>query len=146
MSDFSRTALEDAVLTALQAEIGDSVKTLKSYQGNWREDLKREGWRLPAVLVRFDGSRAEQVGLSSYDFTADITILVVVRSLRGEAAPRREEGGVYVLLAGIRQALWHQDLGLAMLPLALMREEALLSSQEHAVYATRFRTALVQDF
>jgi hypothetical protein len=42
--------------------------------------------------------------------------------------------------------LWHQDLGQSLLPLALIGEEPLLSSQEHTVYAARYRTALVQDF
>jgi phage gp37-like protein len=111
MSDFSWTTVEDAVLAALQAQIGDKVKTLKTHQGNWREDLKREGWRLPTVLVALEESRAEQIGVSSYDLTLQLSILVIVRQLRGEAAARREEGGVYEILAGIHQALCHQDLG-----------------------------------
>lgn len=146
MSDISWTAVEDAVVAAVQAQIGDRVKTLKTYQGNWREDVRREGWRLPAVLVGLEESRAAQVGLSSYDLTLEVSVLVIGGALRGEAAARREEGGVYDLLAGIRQALWHQDLGLTMLPLALVKEEPLLSSRECAVYAVHFRTALVKDF
>lgn len=146
MSDISWTAVEDAVVAAAQAQIGDQVKTLKTYQGNWREDVRREGWRLPAVLVGLEESRAAQVGLSSYDLTLEVSVLVIGGALRGEAAARREEGGVYDLLAGIRQALWHQDLGLTMLPLALVKEEPLLSSREYAVYAVHFRTALVKDF
>ncbi|MDI6853155.1 MAG: DUF1834 family protein [Deltaproteobacteria bacterium] len=146
MNELSWTAVEDLVLAALQAQLGDAVKTLKSYQGNWQEDLRREGWRLPAVLVGLEESRTEQVGPSSYDLTLNLRILVMVRSLRGEDAARRAPGGVYSLLAGIRQALWHQDWGQPMLPLALVGEEPLLNSQEHTVYAALYRTALVQDF
>ncbi len=146
MNDFSCTSVEDLVLAALSGQIGDAVKTLQTYQGDWQEDVRREGWRLPAVLVGLAESRAEQVGLSSYDLTLELRILVIVRSLRGEDAARRAAGGVYDLLAGIRQALWHQDLGQAMLPLALVGEEPLLSSQEHTVYAAYYRTAQVQDF
>jgi len=146
MSEFSRTAVEDLALAALQVRIGDAVKTLKTYQGNWQEDVRRESWRLPAVLLELTESRAEQVGLSSYDLTLELSVLVIVRALRGEAEARREEGGVYDILAGIRQALWHQDLGVNMLPLALVTEEPLLSSQEYVVYAVHFRTAAVQDF
>jgi hypothetical protein len=72
-------------------------------------------------------------------------VLVAVRQLRGEAEARRQEGGAYQLLEGIRRALWHQDLGLDLLPLALVEEEALLNTQEFAVYAALYRTMAVQD-
>ncbi len=146
MGSFSWTAVEDAVLKALQARLGDKVKTLKTYRGGWREDLRREGWRLPAVLAAVEEGRAQQVGLSSYDLTLLVKILVIVRQLRGEAAGRREPGGIYEILGDIRQALWHQDLGLDMLPLALVNEEHLFSSQEQLVYAASYRTGWVQDF
>jgi phage gp37-like protein len=146
MSSISRTTLEDAVIGALQRQIGDKVKTLKTYQGDWREDLGQEGWRLPAVLVSLDEAWGEQVCLASYDLTLEISIILIFRRLRGEAQARREEGGIYDILASIRQTLWHQDLGLAMLPLALVKEGPLLSSREHAVYGARFRTGLMQDF
>uniref|UniRef100_A0A7C3WK20 DUF1834 family protein n=1 Tax=Desulfobacca acetoxidans TaxID=60893 RepID=A0A7C3WK20_9BACT len=146
MMDFHQTVLEDAVLAALKARIGEAVKTLRTYQGNWREDLRREGWRLPAVLVSLRESRAQRVGLSSYDLFLELCILVIVPSFRGEAAGWREKGGIYDLLADIRQALWHQDLGLNMLPLDLVKEEPLLSSRQYVVVAVYFRTSLVQDF
>jgi phage gp37-like protein len=143
MRVLSLATVEDAVSAALRVRLGDAVKTLKTYQGNWREDLQREGWRLPAVLVIFEASRAEQVGLSSYDLSLSLRILVIVRRLRGEAAG---DDGVYEILAGIRQTLWHQDLGLDMLPLALVREEALPALREYAVHAAHYRTGMVQDF
>jgi hypothetical protein len=49
------------------------------------------------------------------------------------------------LLAGVRKALWHQDLGLELQPLNLIREEPLLSDQEFSVYAAHYGTSLVQD-
>ncbi len=90
-------------------------------------------------------SRGEQVTLASYDLNLEFTVLVMVRHLRGEAAGRREADGVYQLLAGVRKALWHQDLGLELQPLSLIREEPLLSSQEVSVYAAHYGTAMVQD-
>jgi hypothetical protein len=95
--------------------------------------------------VQLRQSRGEQVTLSSYDLNLEFTILVLVRHLRGEAAGRREADGIYQILAGVRQALWHQDLGLELQPLNLIREEPLLSSQEFSVYAAHYGTALVQD-
>jgi len=145
MSSFSWTGLEDAVLAALKAQMSGDLKTLKSYQGTWREDLKQEVWRLPAVMVTLQGSRAVQVTGASYDLTLYVRLLVIVRRLRGEEAARREEAGVYELLASIRQALWHQDLGLEILPLALVREEPLLNTPEFTVYAAHYRTGAVQD-
>ncbi len=146
MTDFDWKALEDAVLEALQARIGSLVKTVESYQGDWRRDLQNEGWRLPAVLVMLSGARSETVALRSDDLTVDLTVLAMVRQLRGQAAGRRQEGGVYQIMAGSRQALWHQDLGLEILPLILVREEPLLNNREFSVYASHYRTGAVVDW
>lgn len=146
MTDLIWTTLEDAVVAALKAAIGPRVKTLATYQGDWPADLQREAWRLPAVLVQLGQSRAEQVATCSYDLTLEVVVLVVVRQTRGETAGRREEGGAYELMAEIRQALWHQDLGMEILPLALAREEPLFNNREFTVYAARYRTGVVQDF
>ena len=145
MNDLDWTALEEAALAALQEQLAYQVNTLESYQGDWRGDLQGEGWRLPAVLVMLASTRSEAATMRSYDLTIDFTLLVVVRQLRGEASGRREEGGAYQILAGIRQALWHQDLGLEVLPLALVREEPLLNNREFTVYAAQYRTQAVVD-
>lgn len=145
MAGESWTALENAVVTALQSELGSQVKTLETYQGDWRGDLQRETWRFPAVLVLLRRSRGEQVALGSYDVNLEFTVLVAVRHLRGQAAARRDEGGVYQLLEGVRKALWSQDLGLELQPLALLWEEPLLNNQEFSVYAAHYATAMVQD-
>jgi phage gp37-like protein len=142
----SWTVLEDAVLAALGAQLGARVKTLETYQGDWLADLTRQAWRLPALLVMLKESRAEAVAPRSYDLILDFTVLVVVRELRGEAQGRREEDGAYGLLAGVRQALWHQDLGLNILPLALVREGPLLNTREFTVFAALYRTGEVRDF
>lgn len=145
MSGVFWKTLEDAVVAALEVGLGPEVKTVRSYQGDWRTDLRQETWRLPAALVMLYGSRSEQVGLSSFDFTQDLQVLLVARHLRGEEAGRREAGGAYDLLAKVREALWHQDLGLDMTPLALVREEPLLSDGEFTVYAAHYRTIAVLD-
>jgi phage gp37-like protein len=146
MADLNWTALEDAVLAALESQLGQAVPTLATYQGDWQEDLRRQAWRLPAVLVMLAQSRAAQVGHRSYELTLDFTFLVVCRALRGEAEGRRQEGGAYQILAGIRQALWHQDLGLGLLPFSLVREEPWLNAPEFTVYAAHYRTGALQDF
>jgi phage gp37-like protein len=137
--------VEDAVVAALKTELDGQVNTLATYQGDYLADLQQENWRFPAVLVQLGQSRGEQVTLRSYDLSLEFTILVMVRHLRGEAAARREAEGVYQILAGVRKALWHQDLGLEVQPLNLIREGPLLSNQEFSVYAAHYGTALVQD-
>lgn len=146
MGSFFWTAVEDRVLEALKARLGDRVGTLKTYQGNWRDDLEREGWRLPAVLVTVEEGRAQQVGPASYELTLQVGILVIVRQLRGEASGRRGPGGAYEILADVREALWHRDLGLNLLPLALVEERPVFSSREQVGYMVRFRTGMVQEF
>jgi hypothetical protein len=137
------TTVEEAVLAALQGELDGQVKTLVTYQGDCLADLHREYWRFPAVLVQLRQSRGVQVTLASYDLSLEFTIFVITR---GNTAKRREASGIYGILAGVRQALWHQDLGLDLQPLELIREEPLLNDQEFSVFATQYETAMVQDF
>jgi len=144
MAGLTIKEVEDGVLAALTAQLGDEAKSVRSFQGNWQEELRQGGMRLPAVLVMLKGSKAEQVGVASYDLTIEFQVLAMGRAFRGEAS-RRDEGGIYALMAGIREALWHQDLGLMILPLALVKEEPLLNNQEFCVQAAQYRTALVQD-
>ncbi len=145
MSDLSWTTVEDAVVAALQARLGEQAGTIQSYQGNWKTDLPQTAWRMPAMLVMLTGSTCQQVGVSSFDLTLNLQVLVVVRSLRGEEAGRRDPGGVYDLLLGVQDALWQQDLGLGVLPFALVREEPLLADREYTVYRAHYRTTAVQD-
>ena len=137
------TTVEEAVLAALQGELDGQVKTLVTYQGDCLADLHREYWRFPAVLVQLRQSRGVQVTSASYDLSLGFTIFVITR---GNTAKRREASGIYGILAGMRQALWHQDLGLDLQPLELIREEPLLNDQEFSVFAAQYETAMVQDF
>ena len=146
MSSYSMTAVEDAILAALQVEMGSQLQTLETYQGDWRADLERRTWRLPAALVTLVRQQGEQVAWGSYDLILDVAVLVLVRQLRGEGEGRRGDGGVYELLESVRRALWHQDLGLELQPLALLKEEALLSTPELVVYGAYYRTGTWQDF
>jgi len=145
MSGISWTTVEDAVVAALKTRLGAEAGTIRSYQGDWKTDLGQASWRPPAVLVMLTGSRSDQVGLSSFDLTFDLQILVVVRHLRGEEAGRREAGGAYDLLLGVQDALWQQDLGLDLAPFALVKEEPLLADREFTVYAAYYRTTAVLD-
>jgi phage gp37-like protein len=145
MSELDWTALEDAVLAALGDQLGAQAHTLESYQGDWRADLQLEAWRLPAVLVSLAGTRAAAAALRSYDLTVDLRLLVIVQQLRGQTEGRRQVGGAYQLLGAIRETLWHQDLGLDILPLALVREEPLLNNRQYSVYAAWYRTGAVVD-
>ena len=145
MADYSWNTLEDAMLAALQAQLGSRVQTLTTYQGDFLADLHRKTWRLPAVLLLLRQSRAEQVTAGSYEVQLDFTVVVAVRQLRGEAAGRREAGGVYEILAGVRQALWHQDLGLDILPFSPVKEEPWLTTGEFIVYAAHYHTRALRD-
>jgi phage gp37-like protein len=137
------TTVEEAVLAALEVELDGQVNTLVTYQGDYQADLQREYWSFPAVLVQLRQTRGTQVTLASYDLTLEFTIYVIVR---GNIAKRREASGLYLILAGVRQALWHQDLGLDLQPLELVKEEPLLNDQEFSVFAAHYETAMVQDF
>jgi phage gp37-like protein len=145
MANCTWITLEDAVLAALEAQLGAQVKTLEPYQGDWQSGLQTESWRLPAVLIGLRQARGEQVSTRSYDLTLDFAMLVIVRNLRRDTAVRPQNGSQQIL-AGIRQALWHQDLGLEVQPFSLVREQPLLNTGEFSVYEALYRTVVVQDF
>ncbi|MHB8067442.1 MAG: phage protein Gp37 [Desulfobaccales bacterium] len=146
MADLTWNVIEEALLAALQAELGPMVQTVASYQGNWLQDLQHQARRLPAVLVRLRQAKGEQVALGSSDLILDFFVLVAVRPLRGETEARVQEGGIYQILEGVRRALWHQDLGLEITPFSLEKEEPWLTTRELAVYGAEYRTSLVKDF
>jgi phage gp37-like protein len=146
MADLTWSVVEEALLTALQAELGSLVQTVASYQGNWLQDLQHQARRLPAVLVSLRQTRGEQVAVRSSDLILDFIVLVAVRPLRGEAEVRVQEGGVYQILEGVRRALWHQDLGLEITPFSLEKEEPWHTTRELAVYGAEYRTSLVKNF
>ncbi|OGP69738.1 MAG: hypothetical protein A2Z73_07075 [Deltaproteobacteria bacterium RBG_13_60_28] len=146
MADLTWSVVEEALLAALEAELGDRVQTVASYQGKWLEDLQSRAWRLPAVLVMLGQSRGEQVSMRSCDLILDFIVLVALRPLRGEASTRLQEGGIYQILEGVRRALWRQDLGLEIVPFSLEREETWLTTRELAVYGAQYRTSLVRNF
>ncbi len=136
------TTVQEAVLAALKAELNGQVKTLVAHEGDWQNDLTQDYWRFPAIFVQFRQSQGEQVTLGSYDLTLEFTILVVAQ---GNPAKRRETSGIHQILAGVRQALWHQDLELDLQPFNLIKEEPLLNNQEFSVYAAHYGTAMVLD-
>ncbi|MEW6658155.1 MAG: phage protein Gp37 [Thermodesulfobacteriota bacterium] len=146
MADLTWSVVEEALLKAVQTELGSLVQTVATYQGNWLHDLQHQARRLPAVLVRLQKARGEEVAMRSANLILDFTVLVAVRPLRGETESRVQEGGIYQILEGVRRALWHQDLGLAITPFSLEKEEPWLYTRELAVYGAEYRTSLVKDF
>lgn len=143
MPGYSLSEIEEAVVAALSPALGERVKTLRPYQGDWREDLKQATWRLPAVLVRLGGTRAAAVGPGAYEVSLELTVLVLNRELRPPEG-RLGPDGTYALGSLIRQALWHQDLGRELLPLALVEERTLMGPPEYEVHALTFRTGWLE--
>lgn len=143
MPGYSLSAIEEAVVAALSPVLEGQVKTLRAYRGDWREDLKQETWRLPAVLVRLGGTRALPVGWGAYEVSLELTVLVLTRQLRAPEG-RRGAAGTHALSASIREALWHQDLGRELLPLALVEERPLISPSEYEVQSLTFRTGWLE--
>jgi len=146
MRGYGAGDIEDAVLAALEPVLEGRVQTLRHHQGDWREDLRQETWRLPAVLVRLGERRSVPAGTGAYEVSLDLQVLVITRDLRGEAEGRRGTAGTYALSERVREALWHRDLGLEILPLWLLEERTLVSSPEYGVLALTFRTGWLESF
>ena len=92
MTDLDWTALEDAVLAALQAQLGTQVVNPGNLPGGLAGRPANGGLAAARGADDAGGTRAAAAALRSYDLTLDFTMLVVVRQFRGQAAGRPPGG------------------------------------------------------
>lgn len=136
--------VEDAILARLNGQIA-YLKTCTSL-GEWLSDLadlEDITIRYPAAYLFYDGGEYDQDANVVQDRRMRFTVLVMVKSLRGQEAARHGQGaekGAYDLLDDVRAALSNQACGLDIDPLLPVDEAAVEGTREQAIYAIRFET------
>lgn len=144
------TALEDALIALIKAAA--LVKTVESYSGQLEGDPKdiAKRWpeiirRWPAVFVAYGGGAiAPELGEFGgvYGRTLQFDLMVCCRSLRGEAAARRDDTGAYAILEALRTILVGKVLTSAVLPLEFQSEEARSISPDSVIYRATYTLQL----
>ncbi len=137
MTNLDLTALDDAVLDKLRADIHE-LRTVDTI-GAEEQLTAPASDPLPAAYTLINGAVYDPAdGVSGYQ-SGDVTVTVFVRArnLRGGSAARKRSGGAYDLIAGVIQTL----LGYAPAtcgPLQLVEISAFSVGRNNATYAVRF--------
>jgi phage gp37-like protein len=121
-----------------------TVRTIKSYQGELddEETIARAAPLFPAILVVYGGSAYANRGSRKVE-TMRFVLFVLDRNVRQEAEARRGgpgNPGCYAVLNGVRDLLYGEQLGLDILPLEAMREDAVWFGRGVSVYSAEYET------
>lgn len=135
--------LEDALLARIKGAL-PQLKTVETFGGDSLEELRQIAFRFPAVyaVLREHKPAAELQEFGGfggvYGSRVTFDLLVCCRNLRGEEAGRRDSGGAYEVLEGLRAALVGQTLGLTILPVEFDGEEAALIEKDMVVFKATY--------
>ncbi len=118
---FDLSAMEQAIKDAVKALNRPYIAEIKSYGGEFDDDLSEIVTRFPAVWVTFSGSgNPERLGAKRYKLPLTFVTLVGARSVRNEETARHGvkvngttvDVGTFQLLGDVAFALLGQDFGL----------------------------------
>jgi phage gp37-like protein len=158
--------IEDAIIERIQTAaasspgLGYAIRDVKSYGGEFDDDLGQVIRNFPSVWVTFAGSgKPKPVGTSRTRWITPVTFAVMVgaRNIRGERETRQglkvggvlQEVGVYQMLKDISLLLINSDLGLKIDYLKPGATRTLyntrMSSQAMAVLAREWHTEFVEE-
>lgn len=157
MADFDLVAIEQAIKAAIAALERPYIRDIKTYGGEFDENLAETVRNLPAVWVTFSHGDPRPVSTSKKKWHIDLTFVVLVgaRSIRNEEATRHGvaingqqiEVGTFQLLNDVRLALLYQTLGLQITPFNMGRISTIFNSslqkQAFSVLAQEYKTSLV---
>lgn len=134
----SLAEIEDLLIASINA--GLILRACKTYSGELEGDITQLVLRTPAVLMAYARSdyNAEVSGYSQDVLVHQWDLLVVCRNLRGDDAARRESGGIYDILSGLKNTLLGVTLADDLMPIEFRGEEAHFITKEVAVYAASY--------
>jgi len=152
------TAVENAIVDRLTRGLGQMVRRVSTYGGEFDDDGLADVVRnLPAAWVTFGGIRkSEPVDKSKRKWKRDATFVVMVgdRSVRSEAASR--QGGASLAEVGANMLIWavtrlvtRQDLALPIRELEPGAVRTLFNTKlqrdAFSVFALEFHTAWIEE-
>lgn len=146
-------AIKDVMAKQIQDKKWPWIREVKTYGGEFDDDVSAIIKAFPAIWVTFDGSKSpEKMGVSKTKMPITFVVLVGNRSVRSEESQRHGAGrdiGTFQMLTHVQQLLTGNDLssqgvkGLA--PLALGRIKTIFNAstrgQSLSVLAQEFTTA-----
>lgn len=147
------TSIERAMIEAIKAAHiipGDEVK---SYAGEFDEDVFDTIRKMPAAWVTFGGTaKPKRFGARSWRYDATFVTIVAARSVMSESAAREgspSEPGAYQLLSASHKVLLNQDLGLPIREFQPGAIKTLLNTRLRndaiAAYTQEWHTAWVEQ-
>lgn len=140
--------VEDAIIVALAPMLtqnGGKARSVGSYGGQFEKAAQGQGQiRLvtPAVMVAYTGSDYDPSCAPTHDRTMMFRVYHGSANPSSELARRRE---ALDLMETSRSLLNGSDLGLAITPLAVEREEPVPAGDAFCVYAADYRTSMIED-
>lgn len=130
--------IEEAIIGALKASI-PAIKTVESWAG--QVTLDTLPLRLPAAFVAYGGSGFSAVDGPTHRESAEFTVIVAARSMRGDGSERTASQGAYALVQEVLSTLTNEDFGYVEIERLSPARVALLSaSGGAAVYGITFQT------
>ena len=140
--NYSFTDYENAILNALsplKKENGGYLRVLKGYAGELdAEEAFNEFYGLsPGVIVEIIGADYNAQGCIYKQDTAAY-IYVLSKSLRSQDDARKGGTGVYKILCDIREKLLDRTLGLNIMPLKIIAEKKITSTNQLVLYYAHY--------
>lgn len=148
-------ALKDLMANQIKQKKWQWVREIKTYGGEFDDDITAVIKCFPAIWITFDGSGTpKRISHNKTEYPVKFVVLVGAQSLRNEEAQRQGAGadiGTYQMLDNVQRLLTNNDLssqGLkGIAPLELARTKTIFNTstrgQSISVLAQEFKTQYV---
>lgn len=146
-------AIKDELATQITSGKWDWLREIKTYGGEFDDDIEAVIKRFPAIWVTFDGSKTpEKLSYNKTKMPITFVVLVADRTVRNEEAQRHGTGrnvGTFQMLDYVQRLLTGNDLSsqnlVGLAPLELGRVKTIFNTTTRrdsiSVLAQEFTTA-----
>lgn len=143
-------AMKDLMAAQVESKAWPWVREIKTYGGEFDDDITAIIKHFPAIWVTFAGSRkAVQSSYDKTEYHVNFAVLVGARSMRNEEAQRYGAGreiGAYQMLIHVQNLLTNNSLGLkGLAPLSLGTTKTIFNTktrdQSLSVFSQEFSTS-----
>jgi len=143
-------AMKDLMAAQVESKAWPWVREIKTYGGEFDDDITAIIKHFPAIWVTFAGSRkAVQSSYDKTEYHVNFAVLVGARSMRNEEAQRHGAGreiGAYQMLIHVQNLLTNNSLGLkGLAPLSLGTTKTIFNTktrdQSLSVFSQEFSTS-----
>jgi len=137
--------IETKVIETLQTEL-PYLKTVGTYAGELRDELKSLAVSFPAAYVVYRGSVFGHVDGENEEETVEFTVLAAAKNLKGGESLRKSAYGIYLMIDDILLALANKTFGLNIERVRPLRVSLVYISESAAVYGIDFQTRFDETY